>query len=319
MPWLRLIRWKNLFIIFLTQLLAWWCIILPESPQILTPVNFLCLSLSTMLIAAAGYIINDYFDIKIDSINKPEKVVLEKAIPRKQAILSHTVMNIIALALAGYVAAQAHHYEWLLLQITCTLLLWFYSTDFKRQYLTGNIVVALLTSFTIIALFIYEPVMLNEARLPLVIGGPSSLPVWILAVYAYFAFMLTWMREIVKDMQDIKGDEEEGCVTMPIKKGLEYATRFTIALSVLAITPLAIAAYTLFRYNYKLLSGYVMVLLVVPLILWSVFITRGATGDHYNNASHILKFLRLSAGTKCTRRAGRSRPSDLLWADGVCP
>src|ERR1017187_3266318 len=97
MPWLRLIRWKNLLIIFLTQFLAWWCVVLPATPRVLNLVNFFCLSLSTMLIAAAGYIINDYFDVKIDSINKPAKMVLETAIPRKQAIISHTALNIIAL------------------------------------------------------------------------------------------------------------------------------------------------------------------------------------------------------------------------------
>jgi 4-hydroxybenzoate polyprenyltransferase len=291
MPWLRLIRWQNLLIIFFTQLIAWWCIVLPESPQILHFVNFLCLSLSTVLIAAAGYIINDYFDIKIDSINKPEKVVLDNIIPRKQAIISHTVLNIIALLLAAYVAAQAHHFEWLLLQVCSTLLLWFYSTHFKRQYLTGNVVVAVLTSFTIISLFIYEPVLQQEAALPAIGSGSSSLPVWMLMIFAYFAFMLTWMREIVKDMEDLRGDEAEGCVTMPVKKGLSYSTRFTIALSVFAIIPLAVASYTLFRHDFKLLAGYVTVLLVTPLILWSVFITRGATEQHYNNASHILKLI----------------------------
>lgn len=287
MPWLRLIRCKNLLIIFFTQLLVWWCVVLPQSPDVLGLINFLCLSLSTVLIAAAGYIINDYFDVKIDSINKPEKVVLETIIPRKQAIISHTVLNIIALGLAGYVAAQAHHPEWLLLQVCCTLLLWFYSTDFKRQYLTGNIVVALLTSFTVLALYIYEPAMQR-----LVHGSPAgALPVWILAVYAYFAFMLTWMREIVKDMEDIKGDGAEGCVTMPVKKGLQYSTRFTIALSVLAIIPLGVAAWVLWGSGYQLLAGYVGALLVLPLIAWSVFITRGATEQHYNNASHLLKLI----------------------------
>jgi len=290
MPWLRLIRWKNLLIIFLTQLLVWWCIVLPASPQVLGFINFCCLSLSTMLIASAGYIINDYFDLKIDAINKPEKVVLEKTIPRRQAILSHTALNILALLLAGFVAAQAQHYEWLLLQLGCTLLLWFYSTRLKRQYLTGNIAVALLTSLTIIALFVYEPALQYAARLPLT-GSPSSMPVWVMAIYAYFAFMLTWIREITKDMEDLEGDEAEGCVTMPIKKGLEYATRFTIALSLLAIIPLSVAAYALFRNNYKLLSGYVILLLVLPLVLWSVFISRGAGKDHYNNASHLLKLI----------------------------
>ena len=82
---------------------------MPESPVVLTPLNFLLLSFSTVLIAAAGYIINDYFDIKIDAINKPDKVVLEKSIPRKQAIIAHAVLNIIAFLLAGRVALLVKH------------------------------------------------------------------------------------------------------------------------------------------------------------------------------------------------------------------
>ncbi len=290
MAWLRLIRWKNLLIIFLTQLLAWWCIILPQGPMILNPFNFLCISLSTILIAAAGYIINDYFDIKIDSINKPDKVVLERTIPRKQAIISHSILNFIALLLAAYVARQAHHYEWLLMQLACTLLLWFYSTHFKRQYMTGNIVVGLLTALTIAVLFLYEPVIEYEISLPST-GTPSSMPVWVLAVFTYFAFMLTWMREIVKDMEDLKGDEAEGCVTMPIKKGLSYATLFTVVLSALVILPLAVAAVALFLKGFLLLSAYVGIFLVLPLIAWSVYLFRGADEAHYNNASHLLKLI----------------------------
>src|SRR5579872_3290701 len=250
MPWLQLIRWQNLLIILLTQFLAWWYVVLPESPVILNAVNFCCLALSTILIAAAGYIINDYFDIKIDAINRPEKVVLEKTIPRKQAIIAHAVLNIIALALAGFVAAQARHYEWLLLQLLCIALLWFYSTDFKRQYITGNLVIALLTALTVIALIIYEPAIQHEASLPLRAGvswhSDSSLPVWLLMAYAYFAFMLTWMREIVKDMEDFKGDEAEGCVTMPVKRGLKFATRYVLMLSALVIIPLIIASGVLY-------------------------------------------------------------------------
>jgi len=294
MPWLQLIRWKNLLIIFLTQLLAWWCVILPESPEVLSPVNFFLLALSTILIAAAGYIINDYFDIKIDVINKPGKVILDNVIPRKQAIVAHTALNIIALGLASYVAVQAHHFEWLWVQVSCTLLLWFYSTDFKRQYIAGNIVVALLTSFTIIALFIYEPALKYDTQLPLVAGRHSSLPVWVLTVYAYFAFILTWMREIVKDMEDHKGDEAEGCTTMPIKKGLKYAMRFTLALSLLAAIPLLTASVILFTHHYTLFAAYLLLLLIIPLVLWSVFLGRGFTTQHYNTASSWLKVIMLS-------------------------
>src|ERR1041384_459546 len=106
--WLRLIRWPNLLIIALTQLVAWWCVVLPlQGPHVLTLRNFSLLCISTVLLAAAGYIINDYFDISIDIINKPDKVVLERHIPRKLAVIVHPVLNIIALVLAGVVALPA--------------------------------------------------------------------------------------------------------------------------------------------------------------------------------------------------------------------
>ena len=294
MPWLRLIRWNNLLIIFLTQLLVWWCVLLPESPVVLTPLNFLLLALSTVLIAAAGYIINDYFDIKIDAINKPDKVVLEKSIPRKQAIIAHAVLNIIAFLLAGRVAMAAHFPQWLLVQIGCTLLLWYYSTDFKRQYVTGNIVISLLTALTVLTLLIYEPVIRgrNEAQ-QLYTGTILSKPGWVLLIYAYFAFTLTWMREIVKDMEDIRGDEEEGCKTMPVIKGLKYSSRFTAVLGFLVILPLAAAAFLLFLHHETWLPSYIIALLILPITAWSIFLFSNTTALHYHKASNWLKVIML--------------------------
>lgn len=302
MAWLRLIRWQNLLIIFLTQLLVWACVILPLHPDvndtmILNTGNFFCLALSTVLIAAAGYMINDYFDLKIDLLNRPEKVVLGKSIPRKTAILWHTLLNIIALAFAGYVAAQAHHYEWLLLQAGCTVLLWFYSTTFKRMYMIGNIVVGLLTALTIVILLVYEPLMLHNMSFfsrTHTSGAMTDLPVWMLATYAYFAFVLTWMREIVKDMEDYQGDEAEGCITMPIKRGLQYSTVFTQVLSLLAIASLTAAAVLLFRYDHKLLSGYTALFIVAPIGWWAWQLGKGSTPAHYHKASRSLKIIMLS-------------------------
>jgi 4-hydroxybenzoate polyprenyltransferase len=283
MAWLRLIRWQNLLIIALTQLLVWWCVVLPEKPVSLASFNFSLLSLSTVLIAAAGYIINDYFDIKIDQINHPEKVVLGKVIPRKTAIIAHTFINITALALAAVVAVSARHPEWLLIQLGCTGLLWLYSTTYKRQYLTGNISIAVLTSLTVLVLYVYEPALRHPA---------NPLPVAILLVYAFFAFMLTWIREIVKDMEDLKGDEAEGCITMPIKHGLAYAARFASVLAVVAIVPLAVSAAALFSVGYVLLSSYVLGLLVIPLAVWIWFLWQGAASSaHYHRASRMLKII----------------------------
>ena len=283
MPWLQLIRWKNLAIIFLTQFLAWACVLLPQhsrAPFVLNLTNFLCLAVSTVLIAAAGYIINDYFDVRIDLINKPHEVILGKVIPRKAAIYTHAILNIVAILLAGHVALQAHHPEWLLLQLTCIALLWLYSTRFKRQYIIGNVVVALLTALTIFTLIVYEPAM-----------HTLSLSFFALSVYAWFAFILTWMREIVKDMEDYLGDSAEGCVTMPIRKGLRYAARFTLALSALSLSVLSFSALSLFRAHYYLLGSYIALMLVVPLISWMVAFPRRHDTGHYHVASRWLKLI----------------------------
>lgn len=282
MAWLRLIRWQNLLIVALTQLLVWWCVIMPASPVLLHPQNFALLMASTVMIAAAGYIINDYFDIKIDQRNRPGSVVLGRRIKRKDAIIAHTILNVAALAAAGWLALQAGHYLWPLLQLSCTGLLWFYSTTWKRQYATGNIIVSLLTALTVLVLYVYEPALHTT----------PGLPQWILAVYACFAFVLTWMREIVKDMEDMEGDAAEGCVTMPIKRGLAFATRFTAGLAALAIAPLIASAAMLYMRGYTAMSFYVLALLALPLVWWTLYLLRGKPiTSHYRTCSRALKII----------------------------
>jgi 4-hydroxybenzoate polyprenyltransferase len=295
MAWLQLIRWKNLLIIFLTQLLVWGCVILPVEPEILTPFNFACITLSTMLIAAAGYIINDYFDNKTDSINKPAQVVLGKAIPRKQAIIYHSVLNGIALILAAFVAGRAHHFEWLLIQVLCTLLLWYYSTKFKRQLFTGNIVIALLTSLTVITLIIYEPKLhfFLRGRIFEETGDGVLLlnPAWLLVFYAFFAFLLTWMREVVKDMEDMKGDSDQGSMTIPIKWGLSFAGRFTQVLGITALICLLLSGIRLLHSD-RAFTGYYLLFIVIPLLaIWTITLNRKHTIEHYHKASRNIKII----------------------------
>ena len=294
MPWLRLIRWPNLIIVALTQFAAWWCVIRPfHKPEVLTPLNFGLLCLSTVLIAAGGYIINDYFDIRIDVINKPDKVILERDIPRRLAIIVHSVLNVIAVILAAFVALPAGHPEWLLLQLVCTALLWKYSTTWKRQFMIGNVVVSLMTALTIIALIIYEPLLWQPRGY---VAGEHQIwlnPFSTLLVFALFAFLLTWMREIVKDMEDYKGDDEEGCITMPIKWGLLGSTRFVQALGIFAIVILLaallwIALHTSRPWLYIPLY-FIAGTVVLPLGIWICRLQGGATSEHYHMVSRKLK------------------------------
>ncbi|MCB9047074.1 MAG: geranylgeranylglycerol-phosphate geranylgeranyltransferase [Chitinophagales bacterium] len=299
MAWLQLIRWQNLIIVFLTQLFAWGCVIIPmqnysPEPLVLTWNNFLLLSLSTVLIAAAGYIINDYFDVKIDIINRPEKLILEKRIPMKLAIVVHTIFNITAIALAIVVARRAGHYSFLAMQLGCTIMLWLYSTTFKRQFVTGNVVVSILTAFTIVVLMLYESAIRFYLHKDFFIHGGQGLipnPVWVLGTYAYFAFMLTWMREIVKDMEDFKGDAEQGCVTMPIKWGLLRSARFAQVLGLLTVIPLVIGAVKLLREQWYVLGIYTLLGLAMPVVVWMYYLPKHATTKHYGNESRYLKII----------------------------
>lgn len=282
MAWLQLTRWKNLLIVFFTQFVAWCCVILPLHPVVLNAVNFACLTISTMLIAAAGYIINDYFDIEIDAVNKPGANVLEKEVPRKKAVIVYVSLNIIALALAAYIALEVHRAEWILLQVVCIVLLWFYSTHFKRQFLIGNIVVSLLAAFTTVALAIYEPIVWQH-----------ELPVWVLYGYALLAFLLTWMREIVKDMEDVRGDAAAGCTTLPVKAGLPFSAGVARVVGCVAIIFLFVSGFGLYKMDCKLLDGYLSGAVIYPLIVFMVTLGGKNTQQQYHSASQRLKLIML--------------------------
>lgn len=293
MAWLRLVRWNNLFIVLLTQFLIWACVLLPlrgwtDQPFLLNFPNFLLICLSTVLIAAAGYIINDYFDIKIDAINRPEKAILDRVINRRQALIVHSALNIIALIFAAIVAAQKGKWHWLWIQLFSTVLLFFYSSHFKRRYLIGNVVVALLTALTVFTLFVYEPALRSFVRRPAMLERDGALlpnPIWVLGIYTGFAFVLTWMREVVKDMEDHIGDAAEGCMTMPIRLGLQRSGRFTQLLSLAAIIPLLIASVKV----QGALGLYTFFVLTLPLTIWVLLLNRAASTRHYQQMSRYLK------------------------------
>lgn len=299
--WLRLLRWPNLLIIFFTQAAVWACVIQPlgEGALVLDRYHFLLLSASTVVIAAAGYLINDYFDIRIDAVNHPEKFILEKKIHRRIAIILHSALNALGLFLALIVAHRAGSYWPVLLPVVCTTLLWFYSTHFKQRFMVGNVVVATLTALAVLILLVYEPALWRMLARPVIFfdeGKAATVnPAYIVAGYAYFAFVLTWMREVAKDMEDIRGDSAEGCDTMPIRWGLLRSSRFTQGLALLAMAPLVYGATRLVLAGQHTLplGLFLFAAVVGPLAVWTVRLTAKATTAHYATASRGLKIIML--------------------------
>ena len=197
---LRLVRALNLAIIVFTQFIARIFIIGPYEDwvQIIQEKEIYLLSLATVLIAAAGYIINDYYDVKIDVINKPKKMVIDRGLSRRNALLIHTVFNMVAVAIGFYISINV-----MLFFLATTFLLWLYSNQLKRIALIGNISVASLSASSILILGLYYHEHFQ-----------------MILFFTIMSFLMSLVREIIKDMEDIKGDRIHGCKTLPIVWGI---------------------------------------------------------------------------------------------------
>ncbi|HOZ39527.1 MAG: geranylgeranylglycerol-phosphate geranylgeranyltransferase [Flavobacteriales bacterium] len=233
-------------------------LVLPEGfgPQL--PIHlFILLVLSTVLIAAAGNIINDYFDTRIDRINKPGEVIVGRTVKRRVAMTTHVVLSGIGLVLGTFVAWRSGQLKWALIPAFAIGALWSYSTYYKRQLIIGNGLVATLTALVPLTVGLYEiPALQRWLSDPPIITMPngeqylmeaSVRELWyFILIYTAFAFVSTLVRELQKDMADVRGDEAEGCHTVPIVWGMKWARGMTMAyIGLLIIGLLAIRMYLL--------------------------------------------------------------------------
>jgi 4-hydroxybenzoate polyprenyltransferase len=266
----RLIRWPNLVFIVITQILFRYFILdfvyeqnHPGYEQIkLSGILFYLLVFASVCIAAAGYIINDYFDVNIDQVNKSSKVIIGNFINRRWAIFFHAFLSLTGLALSAYIGYKLNNIYIPIFNFISILLLWFYSTTFKKKLLIGNIIISLLTAWVILVL------TLAEYRFRI---SPDDI-VWhrllkVSFVYAGFAFIISLVREVIKDMEDMEGDADFGCKTMPIVWGLPASKVFTgVWIIVLAGILIIIQIYVI-QFGWWFSAVYSLVTIIIPL-LW---------------------------------------------------
>jgi 4-hydroxybenzoate polyprenyltransferase len=265
----KLIRLGNLVMIGGAQYLVRIFLIGPKENwlEILIDPHLITLALSTVLIAAAGYIINDYYDVKIDTINKPDRVVLGQVIKRRVALWGHILLNAAALSMAAALSKLIFALHFL-----SGFLLWLYSNKLKRLVLWGNLSIALLTSLAML-------------EVQLFFGGSFKL----VFVFALFAFFISLIREVVKDIEDRKGDKAFGCKTIPIVWGIRKTKRFLFWLTVaymLAVVPLVYWSglthlWLYFIFILCLLLGFLT-------MLW-----RADTTKHFSRLSWYCKWIML--------------------------
>lgn len=223
---------------------------------------------STTLIAAAGYLINDYYDIKIDFINKPDRVIVGKTIKRRIAIVAHTALSLLGVAIGFYLSPLLG-----VINIGAAFLLWWYSNQLKRLPLIGNLVIALLSGLAVWAVSVHFP--------------QNHLLVY---TYAIFAFAISLVREIIKDMEDMQGDESFGCKTLPILLGVRYTKFFLYFLSALFIFLLFFMSGLI---GNSILVAY-FVILIVPIAYFIFRLVYADTKKEFAFLSAYCKVLMLS-------------------------
>lgn len=261
---LRLTRAWNLVIIVFAQYFTAYFL---AKADVFRDVSLFLLSLSTVLIAAGGYVINDYYDVKIDFINNPDRVVVGKTIHRRFAILLH-----IGLSMLGVTIGLMVSWKLAAVNLLSIAILWFYSNLLKRLPFIGNFTVALLTSFSIAIVYFLYPI--HEGL------------IW---VYAVFAFFMTLIREIIKDMEDLKGDTTYGCKTLPIVWGIPK-TKVALYLTILFFS-IAVVLINYFYVNLPII--YYVMLLFIPLAWLAAQLFRADTKRDYSWLSSFCKVIML--------------------------
>lgn len=270
----QLVRYPNLGFIILTQVLFYICVIIPsyakyqDAGPVLEWNGFITLVLASVCIAAAGYIINDYFDINIDIINKPGRMIIDRYISRRWAMLLHMILSLTGLLLTGLVSMKLGNYLLLIFNFICILLLVFYSTTFKKKLLSGNVLISLLTAWVIGVLFIAEIKWVSGNMLPL--RSAALITIYkMTALYAGFAFMVSLIREVIKDMEDVEGDRKFHCRTMPIAWGMIPAKVFAGVWIVVVMGLLVVIMVNALLYKYFLIALYIAVAMLT--VLYDIF------------------------------------------------
>jgi 4-hydroxybenzoate polyprenyltransferase len=290
-PFFKLIRFPNLLMIILTQVLVKYHLFKPFGIDVsLKDFDFALLVLSMICLAAAGNIINDLHDVKADKINKPQKLVIGTHISERTAYNLFFLFNIIGVGIGFYLSNLVGRPSFVALFILPSAFLYFYATQIKGTVLVGNLVVSIMVAMIIVMVGIFDlvPAITPENKLT------QTVIFSILIDYAIFAFLLNFLREMVKDQEDIRGDYNAGYQTLPVILGRERTNKIIF---LVALLPLAGALYYIYTYlnDNRLGLLYALLFVVGPLLYFLVKITSAESKKQYHHLSLLLKLV-LAAG-----------------------
>lgn len=255
---------------------------------------FFMLVIGVVLITASGYIINDYFDRKTDLVNRPKTVVVGVYIKRRSAIILHVIFNIIAILLTSYVSWKIGHIKYSLIFVLTVGILWYYSTSYKRMFLIGNIIVAILTGLIPVLVFMFEMPTVFETYSSLFetnMVNLNMIKIWILG-FSIFAFITTLIREIIKDIEDYEGDIEYGRNTLPVSLGVMNTKYIIIMLIFAELITLFTSYYIFINDSYSI--WYFIIFITLPFLYLIFILLNAKEKSEYHKASIITKIIMVS-------------------------
>ena len=297
MIFLRILRFPNLLIVILTQYLLQYVVLVPSFEAagiapLLGTWHYFLFVLSTLIIAAGGYIINDIVDLKIDLINKPERIWINRYLPLQQAWRLYYSISFIGFLISLYLALYIDNLPLVIIYPIAVALLYWYSFQLKKTVLIGNIVVAIFCAFVALIVLFAE-----RAGYAILQEKAPKLATYcwnLFAFYGSFAFLSTLFREIIKDIEDIEGDLAQTCRTLPIVVGVKWAKIIAsiVALILLALL-LLLVLFHLAEKQYFLLVFNILGI-ELPLIFSLIYLAKKSLQkEDYHRLSSLAKLIML--------------------------
>ncbi|MGO4771404.1 geranylgeranylglycerol-phosphate geranylgeranyltransferase [Flavobacterium sp. W22_SRS_FK3] len=291
MKYLKLIRYQNLLMLAFMQVLFRYAFLKEQDiPLALAEWQYGLLVLSTVLIAAAGYVINNIFDVETDSINKPNDVVIGKEISETQGYNIYITLNITGVAIGFYLSNVIQRPNFVVIFILIASLLYFYSTTIKKIMILGNLVVAFILALSVIIIGVFDIFPATDSSNQSQMASLFS----ILTDYALFAFMINFIREIVKDIEDVNGDYNQGMNTLPIVIGIERTAKIVTVISIIPLILLSLYIKNYFVENGLFLATlYAFILVLAPLLYFVIKIFTAKSKKEFHHLSNVLKLILL--------------------------
>jgi len=288
----NILRVPNLLIIALTFLLLRYLVFLPVYNTYslnagMGSLQYLLMITATILIAAAGYISNDYFDVATDRINKPGKQYIGIKIAPASALAMALVLSLFAIIFAIALAISVQNLLPAALLLLALAVAWWYAIRLKKSLVLGNIAVACMSAGTIAMAWLIEDQYSH-------IGDePFRIITGIITAITFFAFILSLMREIVKDLEDIEGDKLISCRSLPIVKGISYTKTLVLLLSAITLILMLIAQFYLLEFLKYPAAIWLLISGEIPVILFMLKLKKADKKQDFHNLSRMLKWIML--------------------------